>query len=74
MLNLKYAEESSRMRICVVSYTNFNVSGEPAASISGQNVVQFSTLKMNAVCYSDIVVPVYKIILRYFPRQNSLIT
>jgi hypothetical protein len=29
---------------------------------------------MNAVCYSDIVVPVYKIILRYFPRQNSLIT
>jgi len=36
MLNLKYAEESSRMRICVVFHTNFNVSGKPAASISGQ--------------------------------------
>jgi hypothetical protein len=36
MLNLKYADKSSRMRICVVFYTNFNVSDEPNASISGQ--------------------------------------
>lgn len=41
MLNLKYAEESSIMRICVVFYTNFNVSGEPAASISGQKCSSF---------------------------------
>lgn len=31
-----YAEESSRMRICLVFHTNFKVSSEPAAFISGQ--------------------------------------
>jgi hypothetical protein len=37
MLNLRYAEEFFGMSICVGFYTNVNVSGEPAASISGQN-------------------------------------
>jgi len=71
MLNFKYAEQSSIMRICVVftQISTFRVN--PLLPFQAKIVVHFSILKMKAVYYSDIVAPVYKFTLRHFPKGST---
>jgi hypothetical protein len=72
MLNLKYAEKSFRMKICVIFYTHLNVSGELLLS-QDKSVVHSFTPKMKAICYSEIVAPVYEITLCHFPKGGTLL-